>query len=446
MVKQMLDIFSLRTSSSPMGGRLMAAGLISGALIVKALIAFLLLPVITHHLGDNYHSDLFPDDYDLIAENLLSGRGYRIYADTSETMLRSPGFVLVLAAIFSLFGKSLLAVQIVQYLMSIATAIVTYLISQRLYLTKSVSLMASVLFLFNPVSMMSDTRAGNDSTLTLSLTLVIWLLLKAIDSQRQRDFVLTGFVLGYAMLVKASVALIFPCVFLFLVIMAQFQFRTLLRNFVIVGFVAAGIMTPWVVRNYEISGQFVPTMTVAGLAIFQGEEAERNISSGEDSWQLLDDASKEQIRIGHEMGLRMREDFFPQFYDPQDEVAFYRELARRGWAEYRKDPILLARTVVHNLWAFWFEGRTGKATIINIAILAPLILVSISGALLSIRRERNTWILIISVIAFILPHLVIIAVARYCTAILPLMCILSAGNLFSPIAQRISSRFRLRRL
>jgi 4-amino-4-deoxy-L-arabinose transferase-like glycosyltransferase len=446
MVKQMLDMFSLRTSPSPMGGRLMAAGFVSGALIVKALIAFLLLPIITNHLGDNYHSDLFPDYYDLIAENLLSGRGYRIYADTSETMLRSPGFVLVLAAIFSLFGKSLLAVQIVQYLMSIATAIVTYLISQRLYLTKSVSLLASGLFFFNPVSMMSDTRAGNDSTLTLSLTLVIWLLLKAIDSRRQRDFVLTGLVLGYTMLVKASVALIFPCIFLFLVIIAQFPFWTLLRNFVIVGFVAAGIMMPWIVRNYEISGQFVPTMTVAGLAIFQGEEAERNISSGEDSWKLLDNASKEQIRIGHEMGLRMREDFFPQFYDPQDEVAFYRELASRGWAEYRKDPILLVRTVVHNFWAFWFEGRTGKATIINVLILAPLILVSISGALLSIRRERKTWILVISVITFILPHLVIIAVARYCTAILPLMCILAAGNLLSPIARRISSRFRLRRL
>jgi 4-amino-4-deoxy-L-arabinose transferase-like glycosyltransferase len=291
--------------------------------------------------------------------------------------------------------------------------------------------------------MMSDTRAGNDSTLTLSLTLVIWLLLKAIDSQRQRDFVLTGVVLGYTMLVKASVALMFPGIFLFLVIMGHFRFWTLLRNFVIVGFVAVGIMIPWVVRNYEISGQFVPTMTVAGLAIFQGEEAERNISSGKDSWELLDDASKEQIRIGHEMGLRMLEDFFPQFYDPQDEVAFYRELASRGWAEYRKDPILLARTVVHNFWAFWFEGRTGKATIINVAILAPLILVSISGALLSIRREQNTWILVISVITFILPHLVIIAVARYCTAILPLMCILAAGNLFSPIAQRISSRFRL---
>jgi len=110
--------------------------------------------------------------------------------------------------------------------------------------------------------------------------------------------------------------------------------------------------------------------------------------------------------------------------------------------EYRKDPFLLARTVVHNCWAFWFEGRTAKATIINVGILAPLILFSISGARSSIRRERNTWILVISVVAFILPHLVIIAVARYCATVLPLMCILAAGNLFSPIVQQISSRFR----
>ncbi len=64
----------------------------------------------------------FSRRYDLIADNLIDGHGYRVYADTSETMLRSPGFVLVLAGIFALFGKSLLVVQIVQYLMSAVTA------------------------------------------------------------------------------------------------------------------------------------------------------------------------------------------------------------------------------------------------------------------------------------------------------------------------------------
>jgi 4-amino-4-deoxy-L-arabinose transferase-like glycosyltransferase len=399
------------------------------AFVVKAVITFVFLPYLTNRLGGNYHSDLFSDDYDLIAENLVNGHGYRVYADTSETALRSPGFVLILAAIFSVFGKGILAVQVIQYFMSASIAIIIYLITQRLFSCKTASLLAGGIFLFHPVSIMSDTRGNADTTLTLCLTITIWLLLRAIDSERPRDFILTGLALGYTMLVKASVALIFPSVFLFLALMMPItrpQLRRLVGNFAIIAAVAASIMTPWIIRNYEISGRFVPTMTVAGLAVFQGEEAERNIANGKDSWLLLIDAAEEQIRIGHEMGLRMRDDFFPQFYTARDEVAFYSELARRGWAEYRKDPMLLARAVIHNSWAFWFQGRTTKATLVNIAILAPFILASVYGSMLAIRKDRKAWILVISIVAYIVPHLFIIAVARYCGAIVPLMCVLTA--------------------
>jgi len=411
-------------------------------LIVKAAIAFALLPALTHYLGDNYHAALFPDDYDLIAENLINGHGYRVYADTSETMLRSPGFVLILAAIFALFGKSLLAVQIVQYGMSTTIAIVIYLIAQRLFATRPVSLLASALFLFHPVSLLSDTRAGNDTTLTFCLTITLWLLLRSIDRRRPMDFALTGLALGYTMLVKASVALIFPAVFLFLFWSPEIRFRRwlLVRDFAITAVVAAAVMAPWVVRNYAISGQFVPTMTVQGLAIFQGEEAERNSASGQDSWRLLDDASHVQTAIGHEMGLRMREDFFPQFYDVRDEIAFYSELGRRGWAEYRKDPALLARTVVHNSWAFWFQGRTANATALNVVILLPFILMSVYGATLAVRRDRKSWILVIAIVTFIVPHLVIIAVSRYCATVVPIMCIFAACGLFTPAARRLLFR------
>jgi 4-amino-4-deoxy-L-arabinose transferase-like glycosyltransferase len=405
-----------------------------GMLVTKALITFLLLPALTHYLGDDYHSDLFPDNYDLIAQNIVQGNGYRVYADTSETMLRSPGFVLILAAIFALAGKSLLAVQVVQYFMSAASAILIYLISQRLFATRQVSLLAAAIYLFHPVSIMSDTRAGNDTTLTLCLTITIWLLLRAIDSSRPRDFALTGLVLGYTMLVKASVALIFPVVFLFLIWppIERVQFWALVRNFLVTAVVAAMVMAPWVVRNFHISGKFVPTMTVAGLVVFQGEEAERHSGNGEDSWRLLDDAGKEQIRIGHEMGLSMREDFFPQFYRVGDEIAYYNELGRRGWAEYEKDPMLLMRAIMHNSWAFWFEGRTRNATRLNIVIMLPFILLAAYGAMLAVHRERKNWILVIAIITFVLPHLMIIAVARYSATIIPLMCIQMACVLFSP--------------
>jgi 4-amino-4-deoxy-L-arabinose transferase-like glycosyltransferase len=378
----------------------------------------------------------------LIADNLIGGHGYRVYADTSETMLRSPGFVLVLAGIFSLFGKSLLMVQVVQYLMSAVTAAIVYLISQRLFGVKLVSLLAVFLFLFHPVSMLSDTRAGTDTTLTLCLTATIWLLLRAIDCQSWWDFALSGLTLGYTMLVKATVALILPVVFLFLMITpkARRSLQITFGQFALVAITAALVMMPWVARNFSISGRFVPTMTVTGLAMFQGEEAERNAGNGKDSKDLLDDAAKEQVRIGHEMELRMREEFFPQFYRIQDEISFYDELAHRGWNQYREHPALLARIIVHNSWAFWFQGRTSKATLINIIVMLPFILISLCGAVIAVRRQRRSWILVIAVVMYVLPHLVIIAVARYSSAVVPLMCVLAAGILFMPAMRHLMFR------
>jgi 4-amino-4-deoxy-L-arabinose transferase-like glycosyltransferase len=412
-------------------GNGLIVALFLGMAVVKLFVAFAVLPSVTGALGSNYHGDLFPDDYDLIAENIVAGHGYRVYVDTSETMLRSPGFVLPLAFIFLLAGKSLLVVQVIQSFMSILTSVFVYLIARRLLDSRIGSVLAAAVFLFHPVSLLSDTRGGVDTTLTLCLTATLWLLLRALETERLRDYVLCGLVLGYTMLVKASVALIFPFVFLYLVVRGQSRFTAVFRNFAIMAVMAALVMAPWVARNYAISGRFVPTMTVAGLALFQGEQVQKYSGSGKDSWELLDDAANEQLRIGDEMGLRMHKDFFPQFYRVTDEIDFYGELSRRAWADYRAQPMLLLQAVVHNSWAFWFQGRTAKATMLNMAIMVPFLALSLYGAFRVVPRNPVGWLLLIAVITYMLPHLVIISVARYSSAVIPILSVFVAGVWFT---------------
>ena len=89
---------------------------------LKAILLFGVLPLFLETFTDAYHADLFPDDYDVIAWNLVSGDGYRLSPDTAPTIERAPGWVLVLAAVFACFGKSLLAVQILNLAFSLATA------------------------------------------------------------------------------------------------------------------------------------------------------------------------------------------------------------------------------------------------------------------------------------------------------------------------------------
>ncbi len=398
---------------------------------VKAVVALIVFPSIGQLLGANYHSDMFPDEYDKIAENLVLGNGYRVFADTSLTMLRSPGFVVLLAGIFWVFGKSLFAIQVVQYFMSAGTAVLVYLIARRLVASALLSTIAATVYLFHPIVVISDSRGGVDTTLMLCITATMWLLYRAIERVRAWDFIALGLIVGYTMLVKPSVALIFPSVFVFLLFSSvrRGSIALLTRNFMVTAIVASIVMLPWVVRNYELSGGFVPTMTVGGLAVFQGVEVIKNRDNGEDHRLLLDDAAAEQIRIGHSMGLQMREEFFPQFYNVHDEVTFYNELGRRAWAEYLADPALLMQAVIHNGWAFWLQGRTKIATIMNMFLMIPFLILTTFGAIKIVRRQRSGLILIIVIVAFMLPHLVIIALARHCSTIIPLMAILAAGCL-----------------
>jgi hypothetical protein len=201
----------------------------------------------------------------------------------------------------------------------------------------------------------------------------------------------------------------------------------LIRNFAITSLVAGLVLVPWVARNYELSGHFVPTMTVGGLALFQGVEVVKHGDENKDHLELLDDAAVEQSRIAHEMGLRLHEGFFPQFYDVHDELTFYNDLGRRAWEDYRSHPMLLARAIVHNGWAFWFQGRTETATILDLFLMIPFLALSIIGAVRITSREPRGWILVISIVAFMLPHLVIIALARHSSTIIPLMAVLTSG-------------------
>ena len=94
--------------------------LIFGAtLVVKLALMLLVIPTMAEYLP--YSIANFGDRYDRIAENLLAGNGYRIYPETSETLLRSPGYVFLLTGIFYLFGKSLLAAQVANILCGLAT-------------------------------------------------------------------------------------------------------------------------------------------------------------------------------------------------------------------------------------------------------------------------------------------------------------------------------------
>ena len=410
------------------------AGWIFIGVIAKVALSLVLFPWLLGSLGEAYQALQFYDQYDLIASNLLNGHGYRVFPETTLTMLREPGFPLLLAGLFFLFGKNLAVVQFVQLLMSFATGLLAFDLARKLVVARSAAILACVIVLFHPGTLVAETRGGIESTLMLAYTGCVWLAVRALERDRYRDYIALGVVVGATMLLKSSTALFLPLILLIRLAVVGPRGESLpqtLGKVVAAGICAAVVMTPWIARNYQISGEFVPTMTSGGLALFQGVHLVKHQHSDRKAFDVLIDAAAEQLRIAQELSLKVKPGFFPQFYTPADELRFYRELRRRGLQEYRDNPTLILKAVTHNALGFWFQGRTPKATLLNVVLTLPLLLLMLIGVYQALRdpsrdRRSTSVILIVGLVALMLPHLLIIALARYHVPVLPLMAIFAA--------------------
>lgn len=407
-------------------GRLLS--IVTLAVVVKAALLFVLLPHFQSYSAQAYGVERFPDGYDRIAWNLVQGNGYRVFPDTSRTMLRSPGYVLLLSLIFAVFGTSLLAVQVVNVVFSVVAAVLTQVLAREAGLSRTTSTIAALVFFFHPGVLVAESRGGPEIMLTLCLVASVLLTVVALVRQKWPSFAMAGVVNGLAMLVKSSVAPVLPVLFLYRTWKTpdKLMRSKIFAGMVICGFATVLIMAPWIVRNYRVSGEFIPTMTVGGLAAFQGAYFIQHLDSHRENVEIMEQAADEQVAIANAMGLKQKGRFFPQFPRVSDEVLFYRELGRRAMDGYKHDPRLILRGIVHNTWAFWAGGRTLKVELLNAIVALPFLGLSGIGLAVGIRKGLAVFQFFLITVAFIVPHLLILAMARYYIPIVPFVAILAA--------------------
>lgn len=414
----------------PSPGLLMA--IIPWAIVAKIVIIFIILPGLRDAIGNLYnYGDYWADFYDLIAENIINGNGYRVYPQTSSTMLRSPGFIFLLAGIFSVFGKSMVVLQAINIVMSTAAAALVYLIAAETLAFPLVAVAAALIYFFHPMTIICETRGSLEVTLTLCLCLGCWLSIKMIRGPRAWVSILFGAVVGVTYLVRPNAVVVFPA---FLILYAVFsshktELASVVRCSLISAVVAGLVISPWIARNYVITGQFVPTMTSSGLSLFEGYYVTKYFGSEKAFGVTEEELIQQQVEVGKRMGLRMRGEFYPMFFDARDELAYYNALGSVALNEYLNDSGLMMKSIGRNAWAIWFEGKSLAARYLNFIVQVPFLLLGLLGAALMVARNRCGWAYIGAIISFVVPHLFILSQARYCAPIIPMLATLCAYGL-----------------
>lgn len=318
-------------------------------------------------------------DYDLLAIELAAGRGFRFDYDLPEwratyenadreiyatalkrhgaapTTYRPPGFPVMVAGLYSLFGRQFDVVRVTNcLLMAGAGGFIAWLVAARM------GPLPGVLFgvLFALVEHRARFHAGQFSTESLATFAVCGLLVLMAQLPRGR----APLFVGAAGIVAVAAILTRPILVLWLPILvplvAWLVKGTAARRIglatLFAGVIVAGL-APWSVRNCRLLGEFAPLGTHGqqNLAAAYSDEA---LARG-GIWFPLDEVG-----------------FFPAEWD-DSQPGLHREERRAelseeaGMAWIRAHPAGTARLMALHVWRMWQPTMHWDALILGLAFL-----------------------------------------------------------------------------
>lgn len=395
---------------------------------INCATVLVLIPRATSYLGRSYNAGVYADGYDQLAANLAKGNGYRFYPDTAKTLLREPGYPMVLAAIFIAFGSKFTLVQLTNIVLAVGVASLMTRIARTLSASRVVVLGSPLLFLFHPETLIAESRGGVEILFALLLMLYITAISRAIRTGLWWDYLVSGAVLGLTLVVR-STPILFPVVLLAYLLLVERRKFLVVRNICVMAMTMFVVLSPWIVRNYLLTSEFVPTASVLGVSAQAGLYLSTHPTIGN---AMVDtDASQERNRLAQQLGYHLKPGYYQYFYSSADEVTFSHYLFQSVVEKYKKCPLLFLKTIVCNLFNFWCGGKTWKSVAIDAVIQFPLVVLAATGAVACWRNGRLNAVaplalLILYIVGISLP---ILAQARYSAPLIPFLSILACKAL-----------------
>ena len=190
-------------------------------------------------------------DYYTLAENVLAGKKI---LHRHDLCLSAAALSFVPHAVG--FGrKNYLLVIVPQAALEAGTAFLAFLIGRQIF-NASAGILACAITAFYPYYLMHDTALQETGIVTFLTALSVWLLLRASQLDRDRDWFIAGLALGSIGLVRASVAPAAGVAVLWTLLWgAQGDLLARSRKCLMLLLAVTITVGPWLVRTYELTGE-----------------------------------------------------------------------------------------------------------------------------------------------------------------------------------------------
>lgn len=204
--------------------------------------------------------------YYVLADNLLSGVGYRYSEDRPPTAWRTPGYPLLIASVFRVFGRSFNAVRGAQCVLDVASVAAIFGLALILTESRAAALLAALGYAIYPPAILSSTYIMTETLYTLLLLVFALACVLALKARNFTLYLIAGIMLGLAVLTRPGVFLLPAAV----LVVALFVRRTDWRGLVILMLAFVVTILPWGIRNKHVLGKFTVTSTLVGHNLYKG--------------------------------------------------------------------------------------------------------------------------------------------------------------------------------
>lgn len=233
-----------------------------GIIIVLAVVLRLGYVVVAGHT-----LTLQASGYDDYAVNLINGHGYTRFADFHPDSDLPPLYSFFLAGVYRLFGRSAIAVALVQIACDVVTLLALAAIARRIGGALT-ALLAVALTGFYPYLLFQNLSVNDTALFIMLLTLGIWGAYRVRETDSWRWAAFVGVMFGVAALTKTLVVLLLPLIALWW--WRQLGFARAFRRGFVMAVVFAAVILPWVMRNTQVQGTLTLISTNDGSNLYQG--------------------------------------------------------------------------------------------------------------------------------------------------------------------------------
>jgi len=212
---------------------------------------------------------LKPDvwEYDTIALNLLSGKGYVYpYLSNNSFSFGYPFYAYFSAAIHFITNRNYLILEIIQALIAAFSVIPLIAIAKALF-NQRTAMIAGLLYCFHP-GLIVYTGKIHELTLVISFTLMLSYLIIYHES-RKWHLIAIGLLTGFGILLRPTFLFFIPAFFIYL-IFKRIGIKKALLNSLIVTLLTIVVISPWVYRGYKIYNRFIFITTTSGVNFWIG--------------------------------------------------------------------------------------------------------------------------------------------------------------------------------